>query len=211
MQNEIMKKVEEIKLVPVVKLDRVEDALPLGEALLKGGLPVAEVTFRTDAAEESIRRMIREFPDMCVGAGTVINTEQAKRAVDAGAAFLVSPGCSRAIIEYGQSAGVAVFPGVCTPTEIMTVLEYGLDVVKFFPAKQYGGLDTIKALAAPFPALRFMPTGGVNAANMIEYLSFPKIIAVGGSWMVKDALIKEGKFDEIARLTAEAVGLIRTL
>ena len=207
--SKVTQMVEEKRLVPVVKLDRVEDALPLGEALIRGGLPIAEVTFRTDAAEQSIRNMIREFPDMLVGAGTVINTEQAKRAIDAGAAFLVTPGTSRSVIECALEAQIPIFPGTCTPTEIMTAMEYGLSVMKFFPAKQMGGLDTIKALAAPFPSICFMPTGGVNADNIRDYLAFDKIVAVGGSWMVKDALVREGKFDEVAQLTAEAVELAK--
>lgn len=204
-----MQEVAARKIVPVVKLDRVEDALPLGEALCKGGLPVAEVTFRTDAAEESIRIMKKEFPDMLVGAGTVINVEQAKRALDAGATFLVSPGFSAKVTEYAVDNKIPVFPGTCTPTEVMMAMEYGLPVVKFFPAKQYGGLDTIKALAAPFPTMKFMPTGGVSAANIQDFLAFDKIIACGGSWMVKDSFIKEGNFAEIVRLTKEAVELVK--
>ena len=206
--EQMLEQIEMRKLVPVVKLDRAEDAVPMGKALCEGGLPVAEVTFRTDAAEESIRAMKKAFPDMIVGAGTVVNLEQAKRAVDAGSAFLVSPGTSTKIIEFALEQGVPVFPGVCTPTEIMTCMEYGLPVVKFFPAKQYGGLDTIKALAAPFPSMRFMPTGGVSAANVKEFLSFKKIIACGGSWMVKDTFVQEGNFAEIVRLTKEAVELV---
>lgn len=208
-QTILLPELEARKLVPVVKLDRVEDAKPLGEALCKGGLPVAEVTFRTDAAEESIRIMKKEFPDMTVGAGTVVNVEQAKRALDAGASFIVSPGMNEKVIEFAIGSNLPIFPGACTPSEIMQAISYGLEVVKFFPAKQYGGLDTIKALAAPFPTMRFMPTGGINAGNIREFLSFSKIIACGGSWMVKDALITEGKFDEIVKLTAEAVSLIR--
>lgn len=206
----ILSKLRETKLVPVVKLDAAKDALPLSEALLKGGLPVAEITFRTDAAEESIRQISRSFPDMFVGAGTVINVEQAKRALDAGASFLVSPGISRTVIEFAQKNNLPVFPGICTPTEIMTALEYSLPLVKFFPAKQYGGLDTIKALAAPFPSVKFMPTGGIGTNNIKEFLAFGKIIACGGSWMVKDALIKNGDFEEITRLTKEAVTLIQS-
>lgn len=208
-QTILLPELEAKKLVPVVKLDRVEDAKPLGEALCKGGLPVAEVTFRTDAAEESIRIMKKEFPDMMVGAGTVVNVEQAKRALDAGASFLVSPGMNEKVIEFAIGSNIPIFPGACTPSEVMQAISYGLEVVKFFPAKQYGGLDTIKALAAPFPTMRFMPTGGINAGNICEFLSFDKIIACGGSWMVKDSLIKEGKFDEIVKLTAEAVSLIK--
>ncbi|MDD3796744.1 MAG: bifunctional 4-hydroxy-2-oxoglutarate aldolase/2-dehydro-3-deoxy-phosphogluconate aldolase [Lachnospiraceae bacterium] len=207
--TDIMQQVAERKIVPVVKLDHVEDAKPLGEALCAGGLPVAEVTFRTDAAEESIRIMKKEFPDMMVGAGTVINVEQAKRALDAGATFIVSPGFSRKVTEFAIDHQIPVFPGTCTPTEVIAAMEYGLKVVKFFPAKQYGGLDTIKALAAPFPSMKFMPTGGINAGNILEYLSFQKIIACGGSWMVKDSLVLNHEFDKIRQLTAEAVELVK--
>ena len=206
---DVMKKVEELKIVPVVKLDRAEDARPLAEALCAGGLPVAEVTFRTDAAEESIRIMRKEFPEMLVGAGTVTNLDQAARAVEAGAQFIVSPGMSRTVVEYALEKGIAVFPGPCTPTEVMMAMEYQLPVVKFFPAKRYGGLGTIKALAAPFPSMRFMPTGGINADNIKEYLGFDKIVACGGSWMVKDAYINAGEFDKIRELTEEAVKLVK--
>lgn len=206
---DILNTVAKLKLVPVVKLDSADDAGPLGAALSEGGLPVAEVTFRTEAAEESIRIMKREYPQMLVGAGTVVNIEQAKRAFDAGAAFLVSPGVSRPVIEYAIEQKLPVFPGTCTPTEIMIAMEYELPVVKFFPAAQYGGLDTIKSLAAPFPAIKFMPTGGIGAGNINDYLAFEKIIACGGSWMVKDEYIKAGQFDKITRLTREAVDIIK--
>ena len=204
----VMKKVEELKLVPVVKLDRAEDAKPLAAALCEGGLPIAEVTFRTEAAEESIRIMKKEFPQMLVGAGTVVNVEQAKKAVDAGAEFIVSPGMNRQVIEYAQEKGIPVLPGVCTPTEVMMAMEYNLPVVKFFPAKQYGGLDTIKALAAPFPSVKFMPTGGINENNVNDYLAFDKIVACGGSWMVKDSYINNNQFDKIVELTKKAVETI---
>lgn len=204
----IFEQIAKLKIVPVVQLDRVSDAKALGEALCQGGLPVSEVTFRTDAAEESIRIMKKEFPDMIVGAGTVINIDQAKRALDAGALFLVSPGISRPVIEFALDNNLPVFPGVSTPSEVMIAAEYQLPVVKFFPAEQYGGLNTIKALSAPFPSIKFMPTGGINASNIKEYLSFEKIIACGGSWMVKASLINNGCFAEITRLTAEAVALV---
>ncbi|MEY8411840.1 bifunctional 4-hydroxy-2-oxoglutarate aldolase/2-dehydro-3-deoxy-phosphogluconate aldolase [Lachnospiraceae bacterium 62-26] len=204
----LLEQVEAKKIVPVVKLDRASDARALGEALCAGGLPVAEVTFRTDAAEESIRIMKREFPEMMVGAGTVVNVEQAERALAAGASFLVSPGISRSVVEFALDHKLPIFPGTCTPSEVMTAMEYELLVVKFFPAAQYGGLNTIKALAAPFPSVRFMPTGGINASNIMEYLASDKIIACGGSWMVKDSLINAGDFEEITRLTAEAVALV---
>lgn len=208
-QKELLLQVEEKKIVPVVKLDRAADTKPLCEALCEGGLPVAEITFRTDAAEESIRIASREFPDMLVGAGTIVNVEQAKRAVDAGAGFLVSPGFSRSVTEWAVDNQIMIFPGTCTPSEVMAAMEYNLPVVKFFPASQYGGLDTIKALAAPFPSMRFMPTGGINSNNIRDYLAFSKIIACGGSWMVKDSFIKEGNYAKIRELTAQAVALVK--
>ena len=209
MFDDILKEVESKKIVPVVKLDKAADAKPLAEALCTGGLPVAEITFRTEAAEESIRIIAKEFPDMLVGAGTVVNEEQAKRAVDAGARFIVSPGFSSKVTEYVLKNNLMIFPGICTPTELMAALEYDLPVMKFFPAKQYGGLDTINALAAPFPSVRFMPTGGINQSNILDFLASKKIIACGGSWMASDKLINSGDFKEITRLTAEAVDLVR--
>lgn len=208
-QETLLSQIKERKLVPVVKLDRTEDAKPLCEALCQGGLPVAEITFRTEAAEESIRQASKAFPEMLIGAGTIVNTEQARRAVDAGAKFLVSPGFSRKVTEFALEQKILILPGVCAPTELMAAMEYGLNTVKFFPAMQYGGLGTIKALSAPFPAMRFMPTGGVNASNIKEFLAFDKIIACGGSWMVKDSFISQGNFAEIQKLTQEAVRLIQ--
>ena len=205
--KEVMELIGEFKIVPVVKLDNIEDAIPLAEALIEGGLPLAEVTFRTEAAEGAIRNIRSIHPDMLCGAGTVVNLEQAKKAVSAGAAFIVCPGFSRDIIEFAIEQKIPVLPGCCTPTEIMEAMGYGLRVVKFFPAKQYGGLDTIKALAAPFPGIRFMPTGGINTKNLREYLNEKTIFACGGSWMVPENLIKAGMFAEIVRLTKEAVML----
>lgn len=204
-----MELIKEKRIVPVVKLDHVEDALPLAKALIDGGLPVAEITFRTDAAEESIRVIRNTYPEMLCGAGTVVNIDQAERAVAAGAAFIVSPGFTKDVVEYAARKNIPVLPGCCTPTEIIDAMNYGLNVVKFFPAKQYGGLDTIKALAAPFPGIRFMPTGGINTGNLREFLDNDKIYACGGSWMVADSLIKEKRFDEITRLTKEAVELAK--
>lgn len=205
---EILKQVEQLKLLPVIKLDSSENAAPLAQSLIEGGLPAAEVTFRTDAAEESIRIITSEHPEMLVGAGTITSVEQAKRALDAGASFLVSAGFHQKVTEYAIKKKVPIFPGVCTPTELMLILEYNLPVAKFFPAEQYGGLKTIKALSAPFPNIRFMPTGGINAGNILEYLSYDKIIACGGSWMVKDTMIRNHEFDKIKELTKEAVTLV---
>lgn len=202
-------KIEELRVVPVVVLNDVKDAVPLAKALIAGGLPVAEVTFRTDAAERSIQDISAEFPDMIVGAGTITSVEQAKRAIAAGAKFLVTPGFSDEVTAYAVEHNVPIYPGICTPTELMAGLKYNLKVFKFFPASQYGGLSTIKALSGPFPGVRFMPTGGISVSNLKEYLSSPKVIACGGSWMVKGDLIAAGKFDEIERLTREAVALTK--
>lgn len=206
--NTLLHKIAEMKIVPVIKIDAAADAAPLAKALIAGGLPLAEVTFRTAAAEEAIREM-KKFPEMLVGAGTITSVEQAKAACDAGAAFLVTAGFNRAVTEFAVENNVPIFPGVCTPTEMMLLLEYNLPVAKFFPAEQYGGLATIKALSAPFPGIKFMPTGGINEKNILDYLAAPQIVACGGSWMVKEALINNHQFDEIERLAAEAVQLVK--
>ncbi len=209
--TEMMKRLQTIGIVPVVVLNDAGDALPLGEKLMAGGLPCAEVTFRTDAAEESIRRMAKAYPDMIIGAGTVLTIEQADRAIDAGATFVVSPGFNPRVTEHVLKKGVPMTPGVCTPTEIEAAMELGLDVLKFFPAEPSGGLKMIKALAAAYVNLRFMPTGGINAANVRDYLAYDRIVACGGSWMVSGSLVKEGKFDEIERLVREAAGIAREI
>ena len=191
-------------VVPVVVLDDPKDALPLAKALTEGGLPCAEVTFRTEAAEESIRQMSREYPDMLLGAGTVLTTEQVDRAIAAGARFIVSPGFDPEIVDYCLEKGIPVFPGCMTPSEVAQGVKRGLKVLKFFPAEQAGGLAMIKAMAAPYTTVKFMPTGGISAKNLKEYLSCDKILCCGGSWMVKGDLIREGKFDRVKELAAEA-------
>lgn len=203
--NAVLEKIQKLAIVPVVVLNHIEDAEPVAKALCDGGLPVAEVTFRTDAAEESIRIMKEKFPNMLVGAGTVLTTEQVERAVNAGAEFIVSPGFNPNVVKYCQEKGVPVTPGVNNPTAIEAALEMGLDVVKFFPAEASGGLKAIKAMAAPYVNLKFMPTGGIGIKNINEYLAFPKIIACGGSWMVSSDLIDQKAFDKITELTREAV------
>jgi len=205
----VQEKIANAKLLPVIKLDRVEDAVPLAEALSEGGLPVMGITFRTDAAEDSIRAVSKAYPDVLTGAGTVITLDQVKRAHDAGAKYVVTPGISVSVIEYCCLNKIPVYPGACTPSEIIQVMEFGLDIVKFFPAAQYGGLPTVKALSAPFPALKFVPTGGVSESNLREYLAFKKVIACGGSWMVKDDMIKAGDFKGIVSLVKEAVALAK--
>ena len=198
-------------VVPVVVLNDAKDAEPLAQALVEGGLPVAEVTFRTDAAEESIRIMSTKYPDMLVGAGTVLTKEQVDRAIGAGAKFIVSPGFDPEIVDYCLEKGYPVYPGIITPSEMAQAVKRGLEVVKFFPAEQFGGVATIKALAAPYTQVKFMPTGGVNAKNLPDYLGFNKIIACGGSWMVKGDLVKAGEFDKIKEMTAEAVKLVKEI
>ena len=194
-------------VVPVVVLEDAKDAVPLVEALVKGGLPCAEVTFRTDAAEESIRLMCEKYPEMLVGAGTVLTTEQVDRAVAAGAKFIVSPGFDAEIVDYCLEKEIPVLPGCITPSEVAQAVKRGLKTVKFFPAEQAGGLPMIKAMAAPYTMLKFMPTGGISTKNLKDYLGFDKIICCGGSWMVKGDLIKNKEFDKIAEMTKEAVEL----
>ena len=198
---------KEVGVVPVVVLNDAKDALPLAEALVEGGLPCAEVTFRTDAAEESIRLMAEKYPDMLVGAGTVLTIDQVDRAVGAGAKFIVSPGFDPEIVDYCISKEIPVFPGCITPSEVAQAVKRGLKVVKFSPAEQAGGVAMIKAMAAPYTMVKFMPTGGISTKNLRSYLECDKILCCGGSWMVKGDLIKAGEFDKIREMTKEAVAL----
>ena len=199
----ILTKVKDFGVVPVIKIDDVADAIPLAQALIDGGLPCAEITFRTDAAEESIRLVSENFPEMLVGAGTVLTIEQADRAIAAGAKFIVSPGFDSTLVKHCQSKNVPIFPGCITPTEIQAAIAHGIETIKFFPAEQAGGLAMIKALAAPFTKLTFIPTGGVDTSNLRKYLEFGKIVACGGSFMIKSDLA------EVTRLTKEAVALVK--
>jgi 2-dehydro-3-deoxyphosphogluconate aldolase/(4S)-4-hydroxy-2-oxoglutarate aldolase len=210
MEN-IMVQIEKTGVIPVVVINDVEDAEPLAQALCEGGLPCAEVTFRTAAAEESIRKMTDIYPDMLIGAGTVLTTEQVDRAVAAGAKFIVSPGFDPEVVDYCILKQIPVFPGCITPSEVAQAVKRGLKVVKFFPAAQFGGVSTIQALTAPYVGLKFMPTGGVNAKNLADYLQCKSIIACGGSWMVKSDLIKAGEFEKIKDMTKEAVSLVNEI
>ena len=209
--NDTLKEIGHTGIVPVVVLNNASDAEPLANALIKGGLPCAEVTFRTEAAEESIKIMATKFPEMFVGAGTVLTTEQVDRAIGAGAKFIVSPGFNPKVVEYCIKNNYPICPGIMTPTELEMALGFGLDVVKFFPAENAGGLKMIKAMAAPYTMMKFMPTGGINATNVRDYLACDKILACGGSWMVKGDLISAGKFDEIQKLTAEAAAIVKEI
>lgn len=197
----------ETRVIPVVEITRAEDAVPLARTLVKGGLPCAEITFRTDAAAAAITAIGAALPDFPVGAGTVLSVGQAEAAVAAGARFLVSPGFDDAVVRFARDAGVPMLPGVCTPSEIMRAMAAGLDLVKFFPAEAAGGIGYLKAVAAPFGGVRFVPTGGIGPANLAAYLAHPQVVACGGSWMVKRQSIADGDFATILRLTAEAVAL----
>ena len=206
--NQVLDEISKIGIVPVVKLDRVEDASPLAKALCDGGLPCAEVTFRTSCAAQAIKIMTTNYPNMLVGAGTVLTIEQAEQAIQAGAKFIVSPGLSPKVVTYCIKNNIPVTPGCANPSDIEQAIELGLDVVKFFPAEAAGGLSMIKAMSAPYVNMKFMPTGGIHAKNLIDYLDFKKVIACGGSWMVKDDFIKSGDFKKITELTKEAVSVL---
>ena len=209
--NTIFEKFRKIGIIPVVVLEDSKDAEPLGKALMEGGLPCTEVTFRTAAAEKSIKIMVEKFPDMLVGAGTVLTVKQADRAVAAGAKFIVSPGLNPDVVAHCVKKGIPITPGICTPSDVEKALTLGLDVVKFFPAEPAGGLNFIKAIAAPYVGVKFMPTGGINAGNVRDYLKYDRIVACGGSWMVKGDLIKAGDFEKIRKLTAEAVEIVKEI
>ncbi len=209
--NKIEEQFSNYGVVPVVVLEDAEDARPLAKALAEGGLPCAEVTFRTEAAEESIRLMREECPDMLVGAGTVLTAEQIDRAVTAGARFIVSPGFDPEIVDYCLEKEIPVFPGCITPSEVAQAAKRGMKVVKFFPAEQAGGIAMIKAMAAPYTMMKFMPTGGISSRNLKDYLSCDKIVCCGGSWMVKEDLIKNREFEKIRQLTKEAVEMAESV
>ena len=203
--NDVLKQLSLIGIVPVIKIDDAKDALPLAKALIDGGLPCAEVTFRTDAARDSIAAIAKEYPEMIVGAGTVLTPEQADIAVEAGAKFIVSPGLNPDVVRHCVAKGYPIVPGINNPSGIEQALALGLDTVKFFPAENSGGLGMLKAMSAPYGKVKFMPTGGIGPKNIRDYLAFNKILCCGGSWMVNADLIASGDFDGIRRLTEQAV------
>jgi 2-dehydro-3-deoxyphosphogluconate aldolase/(4S)-4-hydroxy-2-oxoglutarate aldolase len=209
MMQPVFETFHKIGIIPVLEIDSAERALPLAEALLAGGLPVAEVTLRTDAALDSIRIIAREAPEIIVGAGTVINWEQALAARDAGAQFLISPGMVEQVVIWAQEHQIPILPGVMTPAEMIRAINLGLHILKFFPAEIMGGLRAIRAMSDPFPQLRFIPTGGIRLENAAEYLQHEKIHAVGGSWMARRGMIAGGEFEEITRMAKEAHELVK--
>ncbi len=206
---DVLARLGEAGLVPVIKLEDVDKAVPLAETLAESGLPVAEVTFRTDAAEASIRGMTKKVPSVLVGAGTVLTVDNAKAALDAGASFVVTPGFNPKVVEFCLERGIPITPGINNPTGIESALDLGITTVKFFPAEASGGIAMIKALAAPYGMVRFIPTGGISKDNLAEYLRIPAILACGGSWIVPSKAIGEGDFSTVGSLITEAVGIVR--
>ncbi|HEY4687811.1 MAG TPA: bifunctional 4-hydroxy-2-oxoglutarate aldolase/2-dehydro-3-deoxy-phosphogluconate aldolase [Anaerolineae bacterium] len=209
MPETILETLGDLGLVPVVKIDRAENAVPLAQALIDGGLPCAEITFRTAAAEEAIRRIASALPQAVVGAGTVLSVDQAEKAVSAGAQFIVSPGFDPKVVDWCLAKSAPVIPGVATPTEINMALDKGLRILKFFPAEAFGGIHTLKAIAAAYGNVRFIPTGGIDLKNLAEYLSLPSVYACGGSWLVTSQLVSSGQYAEISRLAQEARAIVR--
>ena len=209
--NQILEQIYKIGIIPVIAIDDPDKAVPLAKALAKGGLPAAGITFRTPAAEASIRAICKEVPEMLVGAGTVTTSEQLDCALAAGAKFIVSPGFNPDMVKYGLSKGALMLPGTATGGEMEQAMSLGLDAVKFFPAEQNGGIAKLKALAGPYRTLKWMPTGGINAKNLMDYLSFDQILACGGTWMVKKDMIENERWDEIIRLCREAESLARAV
>lgn len=206
--DDILKRIGELGIVPVIKIEDVEKAVPLAQALYNGGLPCAEITFRTKAAAEAIRRVRETLPGMLVGAGTVLNKEQVDQSIEAGAAFIVSPGFNPKVVKYCKEKGILIIPGCSNPSDVEQAIELDLKVVKFFPAEAAGGLKMIKSMAAPYAEMKFMPTGGVTPQNMSDYLSFPKVVACGGSWMARDELVEAGDFEQITLLTRNAIEIM---
>ncbi len=208
--SEILKQFAKMRVVPVVAIQNAEDSMQLADALIEGGLPCAEITFRTAAAVDAMRIMAKRS-DILVGAGTVLKVDQVKAAVDVGARFMVSPGFNPKVVGYCVENNITVTPGICTPSDIEAALEFGLEALKFFPAEAFGGLKTLKAMSGPYTTVKFVPTGGIGPNNLLEYLQFPKVLACGGTWIAKSDLISEGKFESILKNAREAVEIVNQL
>jgi 2-dehydro-3-deoxyphosphogluconate aldolase/(4S)-4-hydroxy-2-oxoglutarate aldolase len=205
--SEILQQFEKMRIVPVVAIQNAEDSMQLADALIEGGLPCAEITFRTTAAIDAMRIMAKRS-DILVGAGTVLKVDQVKAAIDVGARFMVSPGFNPKVVGYCVENNITVTPGICTPSDIEAALEFGLKALKFFPAEAFGGLKTLKAMSGPYTTVKFVPTGGIDPNNLVEYLQFPKVLACGGTWIAKSDLISEGKFKSIINNAREAVEIV---
>ncbi|KHT60197.1 2-dehydro-3-deoxyphosphogluconate aldolase [Photobacterium gaetbulicola] len=208
MSQQIIEKLKAFKVIPVIQINDVSQAVPLAKTLVENGLPVAEVTFRTEAAAEAIRLMREAYPQMCIGAGTVLNAEQVDRAKEAGSEFVVAPGLNPNTVRYCQQQGIPMVPGVNNPSQVEQALEMGLTFLKFFPAEASGGINMVKSLLAPYVDVSFMPTGGIGKANVRDYLAIDRVICCGGTWMVAPTLIENGDWEEIGRLVREAVELV---
>ncbi|PSW22040.1 2-dehydro-3-deoxyphosphogluconate aldolase [Photobacterium sanctipauli] len=207
--SNIAQQLADIKVIPVIAIDRAQDIIPLGKALAENGLPAAEITFRSDAAAEAIRLLREAQPDMLIGAGTVLNKEQAIAAKEAGATFVVSPGFNPNTVKACQELGIDIVPGVNNPSAVEAAIEMGITTLKFFPAEASGGINMVKSLLGPYTQIQFMPTGGVNTKNVKDYLAIDRVFACGGTWMVDKKLINEGRWDEIGRLAKEAADLVK--
>lgn len=208
-KEELLNLIGKWGVIPVVTINNLDSVIPLGRTLIESDLPCAEITFRTEAAEETIRKLSRTYPDLVIGAGTVLNVVQAKKAISLGASFIVSPGFDRKIVSYCCDHNILVFPGVATPTEINMALDCDVNVLKFFPAEALGGLKMLKAISAPYRSVKFIPTGGVNAQNLEEYLNLSAVYACGGSWFVKEELIEQGDFEQISLLIEQALTIVQ--
>lgn len=209
--EDLVRTLEDLRVVPVITIESGDQAVDLADALVAGNLPLMEITFRSDAAAEAIQRVRTERPEVIVGAGTVLTIAQVDSALEAGAQFIVAPGFNPTVVDHCLAAGIPIAPGVATPSEIEWALDRGLNLLKFFPAEQSGGVKYIKAISAPYRGVRFMPTGGITPLNLQSYLSVPSVVACGGTWMVKLSLIQAGEFDTITRLAREAVELARSI
>ncbi|WNJ94205.1 bifunctional 4-hydroxy-2-oxoglutarate aldolase/2-dehydro-3-deoxy-phosphogluconate aldolase [Vibrio ruber] len=207
--SDIKQQIKAIKIIPVIAIDKAEDIIPLGKVLAENGLPAAEITFRSDAAAEAIRLLRESQPDMLIGAGTVLNRDQVIAAKEAGATFIVSPGFNPNTVRACQELGIEIIPGINNPSVVEAALEMGITTMKFFPAEPSGGINMVKSLLAPYTNLELMPTGGIKPSNIKDYLDIPRVIACGGTWMVEKSLIEAGNWEEVARLTREAVALIQ--
>ena len=206
--SDILKQISDIGIIPVIAINDAKHAVPLANALAAGGLPIAEITFRTEAGQQAITNIAKECPNVLLGAGTVLRTEQVDMAIDAGATYIVTPGIDAKVVEHCQKRGIPVTPGVSCPSDVQLGVSLGLEILKFFPAEQYGGISTLKAICGPYNMVKFIPTGGISAKNVLDYLNFNKVIACGGSWMVQASLINDEKFDEIEQMTRDAVNVM---